>query len=92
MLFLEDGCVAIDNNVAERVLWLIGVGRCNWLFVGSDVGGEMFVRVMTIIEIAKMNGLDLQAYLADILDRINDYMNLCFDELLSWNWVLKAAS
>lgn len=90
-LFLEDGRVAIDNNAAERALRPIGVGRRNWLFAGSDAGGETLARAMTIIETAKMNGLDPQAYLADILDRINDHMNPRLDELLPWNWAPKAA-
>jgi transposase len=85
-LFLDDGRVAIDNNAAERALRPIGVGRRNWLFAGSDAGGETLARAMTIIETAKMNGLDPQAYLADVLDRIHDHMNPCLDELLPWNW------
>lgn len=89
-LFLDDGRVAIDNNAAERALRLIGVGRRNWLFAGSDAGGETLARAMTIIETAKMNGLDPQAYLADILDRIHDHPNLRLNELLPWNWAPKA--
>lgn len=69
-LFLEDGRVAIDNNAAERALRPIGVGRRNWLFAGSDAGGETLARALTVIETAKMNGLDPQAYLADVLDRL----------------------
>lgn len=91
-LFLDDGRVAIDNNVAERALRPIGVGRRNWLFAGSDAGGETLARAMTIIETAKMNGVDPQAYLADILDRIHDHMNPRLDELLPWNWTPKAVS
>lgn len=91
-LFLDDGRVAIDNNVAERALRPIGVGRRNWLFAGSDAGGETLARAMTIIETAKMNGLDPQAYLADILDRIHDHMNPRLDELLPWNWTPNAVS
>ncbi len=60
-LFLEDGRVAIDNNAAERGMRPIGVGRRKWLFAGSDTGGETLARAMTIIETAKMNGLDPQA-------------------------------
>ena len=85
-LFLDDGRVAIDNNPAERALRPIGVGRRNWLFAGSDTGGETLARAMTIIETAKMNGLDPQAYLTDVLDRIHDHMNPRLDELLPWNW------
>ena len=89
-LFLEDGRVAIDNNVAERAMRPIGVGRRNWLFAGSDTGGETLARAMTLIESAKMSGLDPQAYLADVLDRIHDHMSNRLDELLPWNWAPKA--
>lgn len=85
-LFVEDGRVAIDNNPAERALRPIGVGRRNWLFAGSDAGGETLARAMTVIETAKMNGLDPQAYLTDVLDRIHDHMNNRLSELLPWNW------
>lgn len=86
-LFLEDGRVAIDNNPAERALRPIGIGRKNWLFAGADAGAETLARAMTIIETAKLNSLDPQAYLADILDRINDHKINRLDELLPWNWV-----
>ena len=85
-LFLEDGRVAIDNNAAERGMRPIGVGRRNWLFAGSDTGGETLARAMTVIETAKMNGLDPQAYLTDILSRIHDHKINRLDELLPWNW------
>ncbi len=85
-LFLDDGRVAVDNNAAERGMRPIGVGRRNWLFAGSDTGGETLARVLTVIETAKMNGLDPQAYLADILDRIHDHKNNRLAELLPWNW------
>ena len=99
-LFLEDGRVAIDSeedqetprwgvsltNPAERAMRPIGVGRKNWLFAGSDTGGETLARAMTLIESAKMNGLDPQAYLADVLDRINDHKINRLHELLPWNW------
>ena len=86
-LFLEDGRVAIDNNPAERALRPIGIGRKNWLFAGADTGAETLARAMTIVETAKLNGLNPQAYLADILDRIHDHKINRLDELLPWNWV-----
>jgi len=103
-LFLEDGRVAIDSeedqetpqwgvsltNPAERAMRPIGVGRKNWLFAGSDTGGETLARAMTLIESAKMNGLDPQAYLANVLDRIHDHKINRLDELLPWNWTSKA--
>jgi transposase len=85
-LFLDDGRVGIDNNPAERALRPIGIGRKNWLFAGSDTGAETLARAMTIIETAKMNGLDPQAYLTDILRRIHDHKINRLDELLPWNW------
>ena len=85
-LFLSDGRVAIDNNPAERALRPIGIGRKNWLFAGADTGAETLARAMTIIETAKLNGLDPQAYLADVLDRIHDHKINKLDELLPWNW------
>ena len=77
---------AIDNNVAERSMRPVGVGRKNWLFAGSDTGGETLARAMMLIESEKMSGLDPQAYLADVLDRIHDHMSNRLDELLPWNW------
>jgi len=64
----------------------MGIGRKNWLFAGADTGAETLARAMTIIETPKLNGLDPQAYLADILDRFNDHMIHRPDELLPWNW------
>ena len=85
-LFLKDGRVAIDNNPAERALRPNGVGRRNWLFAGAETGAETLSRAMTVIETAKLNGLDPQAYLTDILARINDHKINRLDELLPWNW------
>ena len=85
-LFLEDGRVAIDNNPAERALRPIGIGRKNWLFAGADTGAETLARAMTIIETAKLNNLDPQAYLADILARIHDHKINRINDLLPWNW------
>jgi transposase len=85
-LFLDDGRVAIDNNVAERALRSIGIGRRNWLFAGSEAGAETLARAMTLIESAKMNNLDPQAYLTDLFQRIHDHKINRIGELLPWNW------
>ena len=85
-LFLEDGRVAIDNNPAERAIRPMAIGRKNWLFAGSDAGGETLADAMTIIETAKLSGLNPEAYLADVLARINDHIVTRLDELLPWNW------
>ena len=88
----------IDNNPAERALRPIGVGRRNWLFAGADTGAKTLARAMTVIETAKMNGLDPQAYLAVrhgprtmaapwlTLTRIHDHKINRLDDLLPWNW------
>lgn len=85
-LFLDDGRVAIDNNPAERAIRPIAIGRKNFLFAGSDAGGETLAAAMTIIETAKLAGLNPEAYLADILARINDHLVTRLDDLLPWNW------
>ena len=92
ILFLSDGRVAIDNNPAERALRPIGIGRKNWLFAGADTGAETLARAMTVIETAKLNGLDPLAYLADVLDRIHDHKINRLDELLPWNWAQVAST
>ena len=87
-LFLDDGRVAIDNNAAERAIRPVALGRKNYLFAGSDVGGDNIADAMTLIETAKMSGLDPEAYLADVLARINDHLVTRLHELLPWNWAL----
>ncbi len=83
--------MAIDNNPAERAMRPIGIGRKTWLFAGNDAGGEILARAMTLIESAKLSGLDPQAYLADVLARINDHINPRLYELLPWNWSKRPA-
>ena len=85
-LFLDDGRVAIDNNPAERAIRPVAIGRKNWLFAGADAGGETLADAMTLIETAKLAGLNPEAYLADVLARINDHLVTRLDELLPWNW------
>lgn len=85
-LFLEDGRVAIDNNAAERAIRPVTLGRKNFLFAGSNAGGEILADALPIIETAKLCGLNPEAYLADIFARINDHMINRIDELLPWNW------
>jgi len=85
-LFLENGTVAIDNNAAERAIRPVTIGRRNWLFAGSDGGGENAADILSLIESAKMGGVNPEAYLADVLARINDHKVNRVDELLPWNW------
>jgi transposase len=85
-LFLDDGRVAIDNNPAERALKAVVLGRKNFLFAGSDAGGEILADAMTVIESAKLSGLNPEAYLTDILGRIRTHDPKRLDELLPWTW------
>jgi transposase len=72
-LFLTDGRVAIGQKQAERALRPIGISRKNWTFAGADTGAGTLARAMTIIVTAKLNGIDPQAYIADILDGIHEH-------------------
>jgi transposase len=84
--FLEDGRICLSNNAAERSLRGIAVGRRNWTFCGSDRGGERAAAIYTLIETAKLNGVDPEAWLRDVLRRINDHPASRLAELLPWNW------
>jgi len=99
--FLEDGRLEIDNTEhrshaggmvetrrAERALRGVAVGRRNWLFAGSRAGGERAATIYTIIQTCKANGVDPQAYIADVIARIaDDWPARRWDELMPWNWV-----
>jgi transposase len=84
--FLDDGRLCISNNAAERALRGIAVGRHNWTFAGSDEGGRRAAAIYTLIETAKLNDIDPQAWLADMLARLPDHPAKRISELLPWNW------
>jgi transposase len=84
--FLSDGRICLTNNAAERELRGIALGRKAWLFAGSDRGGERAAVMYTLIQTAKLNDVDPQAWLADVLARINDQNIQTLDQLLPWNW------
>jgi transposase len=84
--FLDDGRVCLSNNAAERALRGIALGRKSWLFAGSDRGGQRAAAMYSLIVTAKMNEVDPQAWLADVLRRINDHPAARLSELLPWNW------
>jgi transposase len=84
--FLEDGRICITNNAAERALRGIALGRKSWLFCGSDRAGERAAVIYSLIGTAKLNGVDPQAWLADVLARINDHPARHLADLLPWNW------
>ena len=89
--YLDHGVLEADNNCAERAMKPIAIGRKNFLFVGSEGGGKSAAIVYTLIETAKLNGVDPQAWLTDVLGRIADHKITRLDELLPWRCAATAA-
>ena len=83
--YIEDGHIEIDNNAAERSLRGVALGRKNYLFAGSDAGGERAAAIYSLIGSTKLNGLDPEAYLREVLNRIADHPTNHIEELLPWN-------
>src|ERR1700688_761758 len=83
---LDDGRICLSNNAAERAVRGIVLGRKSWLFCGSDRGGERAAVMYSLIVTAKMNDVDPQAWLADVLARIAEHPVQRLDDLLPWNW------
>jgi len=84
--FLQDGRVCLSNNAAERSLRGVALGRKSWLFAGSERGGQRAAAMYTLIGTAKLNDIDPQAWLADVIARISDMPVSRLHELLPWNW------
>ena len=83
--FLDDGCIEIDSNVVERSIRPIALNRKNALFAGSDGGGEHWAVIASLIETCKLNGVEPQTYLTDVISKIvNGHPNSRIDELLPW--------
>jgi transposase len=89
-LHLDDGAVAIDNNHLERQIKPWKLGAKNWLFVGSELAGQRAAVVMSLVQSAKLNGLDPWAYLRDVLARIHGHPSSRIDELLPHRWRAEA--
>lgn len=83
--YCDDGRIEIDNNAAERALRGVGLGRKNYLFFGSDAGGERAAAIYSLVETAKLNGLDPEAYLREVFERIAEHPINRIEELLPWN-------
>jgi hypothetical protein len=86
--FVEDGHLEIDNNAAERALRVVALGRKNYLFAGSNAGGERAAAIYSLLGSAKLNGLDPELYLHHVLDRIADHPISRINDLLPWNVAL----
>ncbi|CAK0759029.1 hypothetical protein WCLP8_3020001 [uncultured Gammaproteobacteria bacterium] len=89
--FLTKGKICLTNNASERSLRCVALGRKNWTFCGSDRGGQRAAAMYTLIATAKLNDIDPEAWLADVLRRISDHPNSRLHELLPWNWRKSAA-
>ncbi len=83
--YVGDGRIEIDNNAAERALRDVALGRKNYLFAGSDAGGERAAAIYSLLGTAKLNGIDPEGYLRTVLARIADHPINRIDELLPWN-------
>jgi transposase len=83
--YRDDGRLEIDNNAAERALRAVALGRKNWLFAGSDDGGERAAAIYSLLGTAKLNQLDPEGYLRYVLERIADHPINRIEELLPWN-------
>jgi transposase len=84
--FLDDGRLCMSNNAAEREIRPLVMGRHNWTFAGSDRGGQRAAAIYTLIQTVKLNDVDPQAWLADVLARLQDHPAKRINELLPWNW------
>jgi len=83
--YRDDGRLEIDNNAAERSLRVVALGRKNWLFAGSDDGGELAAAIYSLLGSAHLNGLDVEAYPKLLLERLPDHPANRVEELLLWN-------
>jgi len=88
MRYCDDGRLEIDNNAAERSLRAVALGRKNYLFAGSDRGGESAASMYSLIGTAKLNGIDPEGYLRNLLSRIAEHPINRIEELLPWNLAL----
>ncbi len=91
--FLDDGRIDLDTNTVERAIRPVTLGRKNHLFAGSDGGADRWAMLATLITTAKLNDIDPQAWLTDVLERMtNGHPINRIDDLLPWNWTTKGTT
>jgi transposase len=84
--YIDDGRIEMDNSTAERALRTVALGRKNYLFAGSDAGGERAAAIYSLLGTAKLNGLDPELYLRQVIERIADHPVNRLQELLPWKF------
>jgi transposase len=84
--YIDDGRLEMSNNAAERAIRPLALGRTNYLFAGSDEGGRRAAIIYTLIETARLNDVEPEAWLADVIARIADHPINRIDDLLPWKW------
>lgn len=84
--YVDHGILSIDNNLAERVLLMVVIGRKNWLFAGSDSGGERAAVIYSLVASCKLCGIDPFAYLCDVIDRVSIHPAKEISQLVPANW------
>lgn len=89
--YLKHGHLELENNTAERAVKPVAIGRKNWMFIGPEGGGKAMAIAFTLIETAKMNDVDPQAWLTWVLAQIADHKITRLDELLPWRYPAQAA-
>ena len=89
--YLEKGHLELDNNTAERAVKPVAIGQKNWMFAGSEGGGKAMAIAFTLIETAKLNDVDPQAWLTWVLAQIADHKITRLDELMPWCYASSAA-
>ena len=84
--FSQDGHLEMTNNAAERAIRPLTLGRRNWTFLGSDTGGHRAAAIFTITQTCRLNSVNAEAYLTNIIQRVASHPNKRIDELMPWNW------
>ncbi|MBN2377396.1 MAG: transposase domain-containing protein, partial [Sedimentisphaerales bacterium] len=86
MRYIDDPILAIDNNLSERTLRMVAIGRKNWMFAGSEAGAERAAIIYSLVASCKLNSLDPFAYFRDVLEKVTTYPANKIDDLLPSNW------